>query len=95
MLVEVKKLNIINNGYRREVSISKVFINVDHIISISDHSNIKQFLINEANGNLSDKNFSLLKISNVNSTEEMIVVGTSEEIFKSTQSSDEKGILHG
>ena len=94
MLLEVKKLNITNNGYKREVSLSKVFVNVDHIISISDH-NIKQFLINETNGNFSDKSFSLLKISNVNSTEEMIVVGTSEEIFRSTQPSDQKGILHG
>lgn len=94
MLLEVKKLNITNNGYKREVSLSKVFINMDHIISISDH-NIEQFLINEANGNFSDKSFSLLKISNVNSTEEMIVVGTSEEIFRLTQPSDQKGILHG
>ena len=92
MLVELKKLNIINDGYNRKVSLDKMYVNTDHIISITDYVNINGYLLSEE---FSKKSFSLLKIGNVSSIEEIIVFGTSEEIYSSINSKKEKRILNG
>ena len=59
VLVELKKLNIINDGYNRKVSLDKMYVNTDHIISITDYVNINGYLLSEE---FSKKSFSLLKI---------------------------------
>tara|TARA_Y100000114_G_C11723338_1_gene309647 strand:+ start:357 stop:644 length:288 start_codon:yes stop_codon:yes gene_type:complete len=94
MLVEVKKLKIINDGYRRKISIDKMYVNSNHIVSISDYDGVKQFLLSESLGSYEDDNYSLIKMSNASTVEEIIVLGTSEEIFAKFNKSSEKVLLN-
>ena len=93
MLVEVKKLDIINEGYKRKISVNKVYMNPDHIISIRDYDGVNEFLLSENASTLAKNNFSLIKMNNVNGVEEMIVLGTSEQIQSSVTGG--KQILNG
>jgi hypothetical protein len=97
MLVELRKLIITNNGYNREVSINKIFINTDHIVSIVDYDGAKSFLLSEGMVDYSEKDFSLIKVSNGNKVEEIIAIGTSEQVFNSMAQTakDKKRILNG
>ena len=48
MLVQLKKLNIINEGYNRtSISLDKVYINPSHIISVIDYDGAREFLLRE------------------------------------------------
>ena len=97
MLVEIRKLMIKNNGYSREVSLSKIFVNTDHIVSIVDYHGAKNFLLSEGMKDYSEKDFSLIKVSNGNKIEEIIALGTSEQVFNSLgqSSKDKKRVLNG
>jgi hypothetical protein len=95
VLVEVKKLNIKNDGYKRSVSIDKMYVNTDHIISITDYNEVKTFLLSESLDKYADNSFSLIKMSNVSSVEEVIVVGKSSEVYKKIYPKKEKEILNG
>ena len=82
MLVELKKLNVLNEGYSRKVFLDKIFINADHVISIRDYSAASDFLLSEGLDLYKSSEFSLLKLNNGSSIEEMIILGSSGEIFK-------------
>ncbi len=96
MLVELKKLEIINEGHRRGVSINKIYVNPSHVISIRDYSGANSFLLSEGKTSFADKKFSLVKMNNIQGVEEVIVVGTSKEIYESFNlNTQKKDILHG
>ncbi|MBL97479.1 MAG: hypothetical protein CMF52_06640 [Legionellales bacterium] len=95
MLVELKKLNIINEGYKRNISLDRVYVNSDHVVSITDYRGVKDFLLSEDNHNYSGNSFSLLKISNFNKLEEIIILGSAEEIFNKLNSQSKSKILNG
>ena len=80
MLVEIKRLLIKNDGYRRDVSLQKMYLNSGNIISISDYHGAENFLLKE-NSNLSKENFSLIKLSEGNAVEEIIAFGTAEQLY--------------
>ena len=96
MLIELKKLKISNNGYRRKLTLNKIFINPSHVISIVDYHGVTDFLLSEGNNEYDDKNFSLVKVNNVGGIEEVIVLGTSEEVYEMFNSKSKKRkILNG
>ena len=45
MLVEIKKLNIINEGYNRKIFLDKIYINSDKIVSITDYEGAENFFL--------------------------------------------------
>ena len=91
MLVEIKRLNIINEGFKRKISLDKIFINSQHIISIRDYHGAKEFLLSEGSGEYAKNNFSLLKINNGKGVEEVIALGSSEELYVSFKQPTQKG----
>jgi ferritin len=93
MLVELKKLTILNEGYQRKISLNKMYVNSSHVVSITDYNGAKEFLISEGSQNYANRNFSLLKISNHGTLEEVIVLGSSEELFNKFNSSDKRKLL--
>ena len=93
MLVEIKKLDIINEGYKRNISINKVYINPSHIISIRDYDGVNNFLLSESADKLAGNSYCLIKLNNVNGVEELIALGTSEQIQATV--SGGKNILNG
>ena len=95
MLVEIKKLNISNDGYTRKVSIDKMYVNVNHIVSISDYNQVKDFLLSEQVQVREGENFSLLKILTAEKIEEIIAVGTSQELFSSFNETSKRILLNG
>lgn len=96
MLVQLKKLNIINEGFNKtSITLDKVYVNPSHIISIIDYEGAREFLLREGSlGNKSDR-FSLVRISMANKVEEMIVLGTSEQVFSQIQTRPKKDLLNG
>ena len=93
MLVEISKLEIINEGYKRNISLSKVYVNPNHIISIRDYDGVNKFLLSENASAYANKKYSLVKVNNVNGTEEIIALGTSEQIQASLTNT--KKLLNG
>ena len=83
MLVKIKKLNIMNDGYSMKVSLDGMYVNVNHIVSISDYNQVKNFLIQEKTIIKESENFSLLKLLTAGKVEEIIALGTSEELYSS------------
>tara|TARA_B100000212_G_C27104006_1_gene417661 strand:+ start:255 stop:542 length:288 start_codon:yes stop_codon:yes gene_type:complete len=94
MLVEIKKLNILNDGYNRKVFIDKMYVNVNHIISISDYNQVKDFLLLEQAQIAEKDNFSLLKIVTAGDIEEIIALGSSEDLFSSFSKTTKKVLLN-
>lgn len=96
MLVALKKLNIVNEGYGNiTFSSNTIYVNPSHIISVQDYQMSKDLLLREGANDYLNKSFSLVKVSSVNSVEEVIVVGSSGEIFSKMHSNSSKGILNG
>ncbi len=95
MLVEIKRLDIANDGYKRKVSISRMYINVDHIISIKDYEAVESFLLREEATDMIDKKFCLVNISNGDKVDQIIALGTSEEMFSRFNSASERKLLNG
>ena len=93
MLVKFRKLNIINDGYKRSIAIENVFINPSHIISVRDYSGINDFLLAEGSSHLSKETFSLIRVNNVTGTEEVIALGSSKEILESLKQSPANKVL--
>ena len=95
MLVSVTRLNISNTGYKNSTRLETIFINTEKIVSIVNYEEIKSFLIREGS-DLSDRQFSLLKISsNTEKEQDLIVLGSPQDIvasFNTTESSN-RGIL--
>ncbi len=94
MLVEIKKLNILNDGYNRKVFIDKMYVNVNHIISIYDYNQVKDFLLLEQAQIAEKDNFSLLKIVTAGDIEEIIALGSSEDLFSSFSKTTKKVLLN-
>lgn len=82
MLIEIKRLLIENDGYRRNVSLQKMYVNSDSIVSISDYDGAENFLLRE-NSNLSKESFSLVKINEGTRTQEIIAFGTADQLYSS------------
>tara|TARA_B100001094_G_C18184946_1_gene803176 strand:- start:2247 stop:2537 length:291 start_codon:yes stop_codon:yes gene_type:complete len=96
VLVELKKLNITNEGYKRSATLSKIYVNPAHVISIRDYTHASDFLLNEGLTHYSQETFSLVKMNNIKGIEEVIVFGSSEEIFEAFhQPGLGKGLLNG
>jgi len=80
MLVEIKRLLIENDGYKRNVSLQRMYINTSSVVSISDYYGVKSFLLQEKSS-LSDDSFSLIKINEGGHSQDIIAQGTSEQLF--------------
>ena len=87
MLVEIKKLSIHNDGYKRHVTLEKMYINSTSIVSISDYHGAKNFLLRE-NSRFSKDNFSLLRINQGDTVEEIIAFGTAAQLYDSIGKND-------
>ena len=94
MLIEIRKLNIINNGYTRKVSLDKVYINPANVVTIKDYSAAKDFLLQEAGPDYSEKQFSLIRICLGQKVEEIIALGTAEDIYNTFHKTD-RTLLNG
>ena len=95
MLIQLKKLEIINEGYgRTSVNLSKVFINPAHIVSVVDYDGIREVVLNEGKVEYENNKYSLLRLTIANKVEEMIVLGTSEEVFSRVQKPSGKSLLN-
>lgn len=94
MLLEIVKLNIKNEGFKRDISLSKVYINTNNIISVSDYHGAKPFL-QEEKSNLSEERFCLVRISNGSHYEDIIVKDSAENISDRIASKTKKGLIHG
>ena len=80
MLVEIKRLLIENNGYKRSVSLKRMYVNSASIVSISDYEGAQNFLLRE-NSNFAKEKFSLIKLNEGGRTEEIIAFGSAENLF--------------
>ena len=83
MLIEIEKLNIVNEGYKRSFALEKFYVNTNNIVSITDYNKLKGFLLTEAPSEISDKSFAILKVSEGNKIQEVIALGTAKEIHGS------------
>lgn len=96
MLLHLKKLNILNEGYgKTSISVENVYINPTHIISVRDYKGINNFLLKEGKEDLQAGSYCLVTLNVANSVEEMIVVGTSKQIHSSLQTGRGKELLNG
>ena len=82
MLVEIKRLLIENNGYKRNVELQKMYINSSSIVSISDYEGAANFLLTEKSRFAKEK-FSLIKVNEGGRTEDIIAFGSAEQIYNS------------
>lgn len=80
MLVQIKRLLIENNGYKRNVSLQRMYVNSASIVSISDYPSAQNFLLRE-NSNLAKEQFSLIKLNEGGRTEEIIAFGSAEHLY--------------
>lgn len=80
MLVEIKRLLIENDGYNRNVSLQRMYINSSNIVSISDYHGAQNFLLRE-NSNFAREQFSLVKVNEGGRTEEIIAFGSAEQLY--------------
>ena len=95
MLIEIKRLLIENDGYNRNVSLQRMYINSASIVSISDYHGAQKFLLRE-NSRLSEESFSLVKINEGGKTDEIIAFGSAKQIYKSIDTkTDGKQQLNG
>ena len=94
MLVELKKLKIVNEGYKRVVSLDKIYVNVDHIISVTDYSGVNDFLLSEGSPEYANRSYSLIKINTGQSSQDVIVLGTSEHIYSQLATNKGKLLLN-
>mgnify|MGYP001269550457 CR=1 FL=1 len=82
MLVEVKTLKVENEGYRRTISLDKIYVNSNNIVSIVDYEGASNFLLRE-NSQYSNESFSLIKINEGGRVRDLIAFGSAEQLFSS------------
>lgn len=82
MLIEIKRLLIENNGYKRHVTLQKMYVNSDSIVSISDYHGAQNFLLQE-NSRFAKEQFSLIKLNEGGRTEEIIAYGSADKLYNS------------
>lgn len=94
MLVQIRKLNIINEGYSRKISLETIYVNTDSIISISDYAGANEFLLTEGGSEEFTANkYSIVKLKTGNSSMDIIAEGSASAIYGSISSSG-KRLLH-
>ena len=81
MLLEITKLNIKNEGFKRD-------------ISFSDYAGAQPFL-EEEGSSLSAEPFCLLRVNNGSHYEDIIVKGTAAMISDRIASNTKKGLING
>ncbi len=95
MLIEIRTLNIENQGYKRQISIDKMYVNANSVVSIVDYEGASDFLLREQSKFYGEK-FSLLKINEGGTINNIIVLGTSEQLYsKFNTDISKKRILNG
>ena len=95
MLIEIKTLNIENNGYKRSISLDKMYVNSNSVVSIVDYEGASDFLLREQSKFYGEK-FSLLKVNEGGTINSVIVLGTADQLFSKFNSvSSGKTILNG
>ena len=94
MLVELKKLKVINEGYKRVISLDKIYVNSSHIISVTDYSGANDFLLSEGSSEYANHSFSLVKVSAGQTSQDFIILGSSEQIFSKLSPKSEKALLN-
>lgn len=94
MLIELTKLNIVNEGFRRSITLDKVFVNSEHVISIRDYHGAREFLLSEGSETYAEKKFSLVKINNISGPEEIIALGSSDDIYTRFNNTGKKRLLN-
>ncbi len=93
MLVQIKRLLVENDGYRRNISLQNMYINSSSIVSISDYEGAGNFLLRE-NSRLSGEKFSLIKLNEGGRTEEIIAFGTAEKLYSDFRNNTGKQLLN-
>lgn len=93
MLVEIRRLNIQNKGYKRDIFLEKIYINTANIVSIVNYDGAESFLIRE-HSKLSKEKFCLVKLNEGNRTEEIIAFGTAEKLYSDFRNHTGKQILN-
>ena len=95
MLVEVKTLKIENQGYKRQISLDKMYVNTNSVVSIVDYEGASDFLLREQAKFYGEK-FSLIKVNEGGSINNIIVLGSSEQLFSKFSSAvSGNSILNG
>lgn len=89
MLLKIKQLVIENLGYKRNISSKNIYLNSDNIVSVSDYTGAKSFLLSEGS-EFSGSTFSLIRVGHGNTIEEVIAFGAADTIY-SLLGSDESG----
>ena len=92
MLIEIKRLLIENDGYKRNVSLQRMYVNSNSIVSISDYEGAQNFLLRE-NSRLSKEKFSLIRLNDAGKTQEIIAFGSADQIYRSINQNAEGKIL--
>ena len=82
MLVQIKRLLIENDGYKRNVTLQRMYVNSSSIVSISDYDGASNFLLRE-NSRFAKEKFSLIKINEGGRIDEVIAFGSADQIFTS------------
>tara|TARA_R100001510_G_C7617418_1_gene179192 strand:- start:739 stop:1026 length:288 start_codon:yes stop_codon:yes gene_type:complete len=82
MLIELKRLLIENDGYNRNISLQRIYVNSTSIVSISDYHGASVFLLKE-NSKFAQDSFSLVKVNEGGQTEEIIAYGSAESLYTS------------
>jgi len=95
MLVPVKKLSIMSEGHRRAISIDKIYLNSSHVVSITDFAGANDLLLQEGHPEIAKQEFSLLKIRSLERLEEIIVLGSSDDLCAKFNRTEGKRILNG
>jgi hypothetical protein len=93
MLVEIRRLLIENDGYNRSVSLQRMYVNSNSIVSISDYHGAQNFLLQEKSKFAKDK-FSIVKLNEGGRIEEIIAHGSAEQIYGSIGTSTSKRLLN-
>ena len=94
MLVEIKKLLIEPRGYKRSISLQRMYINSSNIISISDYHGAENFLLQE-NSKFAKEEFCLIKLSEGEKFQEIIAHGSAKQIYESIGDGPTRRLLNG
>ena len=95
MLIEIKALNIKNQGYKRDISLDKMYVNTNSVVSIVDYDGASDFLLREQS-KYSREKFSLVKLNEGGEISNVIALGSAEQLFKEFNSTSAgKIILNG
>jgi len=94
MLLEITKLNIKNEGFKRDISLVEMYVNTRSIVSVSDYAGAQPFL-EEEGSSLSTEPFCLLRVNNGSHYEDIIVKGTAAMISDRIASNTKKGLING